>query len=114
MFVDFRKIVAHSVDHVLIEPFQLRGSFLWGDIEGQLLGPVEKQFHAPEARLFWFEHEAPAGFGNGLGAIRCRGNIISYLSRDFVRSDSIASGPGFDDFNVIGSRSVNSCHAIVS
>jgi hypothetical protein len=110
--INFREIVTNSVDHVLIEPLKLSSSLFRRDIEGQLLGPVEEELHASKARLFGFKHEAPTGFDNGFRAIGCWGNIVGYLRRDFVRSNSIASWPCLDNFDVIGGGCIDSGHSV--
>lgn len=98
--VNLGQVVAHSIDDILVELFQLRRRVQRADVKGQLLGAIKEQLDASQPGLVWLELETP--FYSGLGA----GSVVGWkavcnLRGDFVRGDSIAAWPRLDDFDVI-------------
>lgn len=106
MLVNLRQIVTHSINNILVKPLQLRRCIKRTDIERQLLRTVKEQLDASQPRLLRLELESPFRRRFSPGG-RIGGKVIGDFRGDFVRRDAIASGPCFDDFYIIRSRSVN-------
>jgi hypothetical protein len=103
--VELGEIVGHGVDDGLVEPFQLRGCLERGDVEGELLRAVEKEFDAAQARVFGAELETPfyGWLGWRAAGCGCVGGreVIGYLCRYLVGGDAIAARPGLYYLNII-------------
>jgi hypothetical protein len=76
------QVVADGLVDGLAEAVQLGGGLLRGDEGGQLLGAVEEQLDAAQARLVWLELEAPFDLFGREGVGRVAG--VAYFGGDFV------------------------------